>query len=80
MAKSRTQYNITPEQTSFYNQNKNDLINNYLQNFPKIVDPNGICDLFGLIMYNRTNVAEFQEICKILTRDIFIDTLRRNRR
>ncbi len=70
---------ITRKQELFYNSNKAALINGYLRNRPTHIDPDAIRDLFEPIGYDRGNVAEFKEISKYLTEDIYNETLHRNR-
>jgi hypothetical protein len=69
---------VTKEQLNFYNKNKDRLIEKYLSAFPKQIDPDTIRDFFIEIGYNRSNVQEFQSICKILTQAIFDEALKRN--
>lgn len=76
MAKKVNHDVITEEQKNFYYFHSKDLINKYLNNFPRHVDPDAIRDLFIPIGYNRSNVQEFQGICKVLTQDIFEEALK----
>jgi hypothetical protein len=71
---------ITKEQQSFYNRHKGQLINKYLSNFPKRIDPDAARDLFIPIGYDKSNVEEFKGICKLLTEDIYLEALKRNQK
>ena len=71
---------ITLEQQVFYDKHKEQLINRYLKNSPRHIDPDTVIDLFMPIGYNRQNVAEYKVISKILTEDIFEEAMKRNRR
>lgn len=70
---------ITAEQREFYQENKQELIDEYLTDFPFHIDPDAIRDRFAPLGYDRTNVSEFQGVCKTLTKDIFYVALNRNR-
>jgi Zeta toxin len=70
---------ITKKQQAFYQQNKQALIDGYLADFPHHIDPDAIRDRFAPIGYNRTNVQQFQGICKILTADILQEAFVRNK-
>ncbi|SFT98151.1 Zeta toxin [Algoriphagus locisalis] len=70
---------ITPEQFAYYHENRSILINEYLADFPKRVDPDAVRDLFIPSGYDRSNVSEYQEICKLLTEDIYFEALIRNK-
>ena len=70
---------IYKQQKDFYNQNKQELIDKYLADFPCHVDPDAVRDRFAPIGYDRTNVQKFQGICKILTKDIFLESLNKNK-
>lgn len=63
----------------FFNQNRTSLIEGYLTDFPRHIDPDAVRDRFAQIGYDRTNVQKFQGICKMLTREIFIESLIRNK-
>jgi len=79
MAASPTHDKITTAQQEFYNQNRQSLIDEYLGDLPRVIDPDVIRDLFIPIGYDRTNVQKFQGICKRLTADIFDEVLTRNK-
>jgi hypothetical protein len=79
MAKSTSVDAITKKQRAFYNTHKAELIDKYLRNFPTHIDPDAIRDLFMAIGYDRSNVKEFQGICKIITKEIFEESLKRNK-
>jgi hypothetical protein len=70
---------ISKKQKDFYDQNKQQLIEQYLSDFPLRVDPDAVRDRFAPIGYDRTNVQKFQGICKVLTKDIFQEALVRNK-
>lgn len=70
---------ISKKQKDFYSQNRQELIDKYLSDFPRHIDPDSIRDRFAPIGYDRSNVQKFQGICKILTKDIFIEALFRNK-
>ena len=69
---------ISDEQQSFYDKHKRALLDRYLRNFPKHIDPDAVRDLFIPIGYDRSNVLKYKGICKILTRDIYLEALKRN--
>ncbi|SMD44147.1 Zeta toxin [Aquiflexum balticum DSM 16537] len=71
-------FEISKKQIDFYLENKSKLVDKYLNAFPQIIDPDAVRDLFTPIGYDRTNVSEFQNVCKLLTEDIFQEILRRN--
>jgi hypothetical protein len=70
---------ISKRQKDFYNHNKQKLIDEYLSDLPLHVDPDAVRDRFAPIGYDRTNVQKFQGICKILTKDIFLQALANNK-
>ena len=70
---------ISKRQKDFYTQNKQELIDKYLSDFPRHVDPDSVRDRFAPIGYDRTNVQKFQGICKVLTKDIFLEGLAKNK-
>jgi predicted kinase len=67
----------TPEQLDFYQKNKQRLVGDYLADFPLRIDPDAVRDLFIEIGYNRNNVKEYEEVCGLLTEDIFYEALKR---
>lgn len=69
---------ISKPQFDFYTQNRSKLIDQYLNDFPLRIDPDAVRDLFMPIGYNRSNVKAYDEICKVLTEDIFFEALNRN--
>lgn len=69
---------ITKKQKDFYEKNKQELTDSYLSDFPLHIDPDAVRDRFAPIGYDRTNVQNFQGICKVLTKDIFREALKRN--
>lgn len=80
MAAKRSPDSITPEQQKYYDQHREELIELYLADRPRLVDPDAVRDLFMPIGYDRSNVLEFKAICKKLTADIFDEVLIRNKR
>lgn len=70
---------ITKKQQDFYNTRKHQLIEKYLSDFSNRIDPDKVRDSFAPIGYDKRNVQQFQRICKILTQDIFIEVLSRNK-
>ena len=70
---------ISKRQKDFYNLNRQELIDKYLADFPRHIDPDAVRDSFAPIGYDRTNVQKFQGICKVLTKDIYNEALIRNK-
>ena len=70
---------ITKAQQEFYDQHRQTLIDEYLTDLPRVIDPDVIRDLFMPIGYDRSNVQKYQGICKRLTADIFEEVLIRNK-
>ncbi|HEX7691391.1 MAG TPA: zeta toxin family protein [Sediminibacterium sp.] len=69
---------ITKKQKDFYKENKRALIAQYLSVRPAHIDPDAVRDLFAPIGYDRSNVQQFQGICKVLVKDIYHEALKSN--
>ncbi|MEO8146337.1 MAG: zeta toxin family protein [Bacteroidia bacterium] len=79
MSKKNLAEIITKEQQTFYDKYKAQLVENYIASFPSIVDPDRVRELFSPIGYDKSNVQEYQGICKMLTKEIYYESLKRNK-